>query len=137
MDTSDIVTAALCTVGGGRLHRRGLHRQVVFGGLRLSLYDPVKHYYQGALGEGLGTKVRMQAEGRLPPGVPRRYPTALGAYGTIYRQEGLRALWTGLGPNVARNSIVNAAELASYDEIKHELLWAGADIGASESGAGD
>ncbi len=35
----------------------GLHRQVVFGGLRLSLYDPVKHYYQGALGEGLGTKV--------------------------------------------------------------------------------
>jgi solute carrier family 25 uncoupling protein 8/9 len=30
----------------------------------------------------------------------------------------LTALWKGLGPNVARNAIINAAELASYDEIK-------------------
>lgn len=27
-------------------------------------------------------------------------------------------LWKGLGPNVARNAIINAAELASYDQIK-------------------
>lgn len=33
-------------------------------------------------------------------------------------QEGLKALWTGLGPNVARNAIINAAELASYDQVK-------------------
>lgn len=33
-------------------------------------------------------------------------------------QEGLGALWTGLGPNVARNAIINAAELASYDQVK-------------------
>jgi hypothetical protein len=35
-----------------------------------------------------------------------------------YVQEGIGALWTGLGPNVARNAIINAAELASYDQFK-------------------
>ncbi|GJX12776.1 mitochondrial uncoupling protein 1 [Tanacetum coccineum] len=54
-------------------------------------------------------KVRLQAEGKLAPGVPRRYSGALNAYSTI---EGVRALWTRLGPNVARNAIINAAELA-------------------------
>lgn len=34
------------------------------------------------------------------------------------QQEGLAALWTGLGPNIARNAIINAAELASYDQVK-------------------
>lgn len=33
-------------------------------------------------------------------------------------QEGLTALWTGIGPNIARNAIINAAELASYDQVK-------------------
>ncbi len=33
-------------------------------------------------------------------------------------QEGVTKLWTGLGPNVARNAIINAAELASYDQVK-------------------
>lgn len=27
-------------------------------------------------------------------------------------------MWTGLGPNVMRNAIINAAELASYDQVK-------------------
>ncbi|GJX12770.1 mitochondrial uncoupling protein 1, partial [Tanacetum coccineum] len=54
-------------------------------------------------------KARLQAEGKLAPGVPRRYSGALNAYSTI---EGVRALWTGLGPNVARNAIINAAKLA-------------------------
>lgn len=31
-------------------------------------------------------KVRLQAEGKLPPGVPRRYSGALNAYSTILRQ---------------------------------------------------
>lgn len=31
-------------------------------------------------------KVRLQAEGKLPPGVPRRYTGALNAYSTIVRQ---------------------------------------------------
>lgn len=34
-------------------------------------------------------------------------------------------LWKGLGPNIARNAIINAAELASYDQIKESLLATG------------
>ncbi|KAG6543464.1 hypothetical protein Mapa_015134 [Marchantia paleacea] len=125
----------------------GLHRQCLFGGLRIGLYEPVKNLYVGKdhvgdvplikkIAAGLTTgalaitvasptdlvKVRLQAEGKLPPGVPRRYSGALNAYSTIVKQEGVKALWTGLGPNVARNAIINAAELASYDQVKQTLL---------------
>lgn len=125
----------------------GLHRQCLFGGLRIGLYEPVKNLYVGKdfVGDvplhkkilaGLTTgalaitvasptdlvKVRLQAEGKLPPGVPRRYSGAMNAYSTIVKQEGVKALWTGLGPNVARNAIINAAELASYDQVKQSLL---------------
>lgn len=31
-------------------------------------------------------KVRLQAEGKLPPGVPRRYSGSLNAYSSIVRQ---------------------------------------------------
>lgn len=125
----------------------GLHRQCIYGGLRIGLYDPVKSIYVGDnfVGDvpltkkilaGLTTgalaitvanptdlvKVRLQSEGKLPKGAPRRYTGALNAYSTIVRQEGLGALWTGLGPNVARNAIINAAELASYDQVKQTIL---------------
>jgi len=126
----------------------GLQRQVIYGGLRIGLYGPVKNAVtQMTGGDGLGTKiaagllsgaigitvasptdlvkVRMQSEGRLPPGVPKKYPSAFSAYGIIVKQEGLAALWTGLGPNIARNAIINAAELASYDQIKQTLLSSG------------
>lgn len=74
----------------------------------------------------------MQAEKKLAPGQKPRYPGAFAAYGIIARTEGVRALWTGLGPNMARNAIVNAAELASYDQIKEKLLASG---GVWESGS--
>lgn len=41
------------------------------------------------------------------------------------REEGMAGLWKGLGPNIARNAIINAAELASYDQIKVSLLATG------------
>ncbi|PON62784.1 Mitochondrial brown fat uncoupling protein [Trema orientale] len=125
----------------------GLQRQCLYGGLRIGLYDPVKTFFvgsafigdiplyykilaallTGALAIAVANptdlvKVRLQAEGKLPPGVPRRYSGALNAYYTIVRQEGLGALWTGLGPNLARNAIINAAELASYDQMKQTIL---------------
>nr|CAD1817688.1 unnamed protein product [Ananas comosus var. bracteatus] len=101
----------------------GLHRQCLLGPP-----DRVKSFYVGEnfVGDvplskkilaGLTTgalaitianptdlvKVRLQAEGKLPPG-------------------GGGALWTGLGPNIARNAIINAAELASYDQVKETIL---------------
>ena len=75
----------------------GIHRQVLFGGLRIGLYEPIKDFYVGKdhvgdvplhlkVAAGLTTgavgitiasptdlvKVRMQAEGKLPEGAPRR-----------------------------------------------------------------
>ena len=34
-------------------------------------------------------------------------------------------MWTGWGPNVARNCIVNAAELAAYDQYKQIIMEKG------------
>ncbi|KAL0872787.1 hypothetical protein Bca101_022492 [Brassica carinata] len=122
----------------------GLHRQCLFGGLRIGMYEPVKNLYVGKdhvgdvplskkiLAGALGimvanptdlVKVRLQAEGKLPAaGVPKRYTGSLNAYSTIVRQEGVRALWTGLGLNVARNAIINTSELESYDQVKQTIL---------------
>lgn len=65
----------------------------------------------------------------MPAGAARRYPSALAAYSIIARTEGIAGLWTGWAPNVARNSIINAAELASYDQIKEFLLKSGVPDG--------
>lgn len=35
----------------------------------------------------------------------------------VHREEGIAGLWKGLGPNIGRNAIINAAELASYDQV--------------------
>lgn len=43
-------------------------------------------------------------------------------------------LWKGLGPNIARNAIINAAELASYDQIKVSLLATGKDALLTQEG---
>lgn len=128
----------------------GMHRQCLFGGLRIGLYEPVRNFYVGKdhkgdpplhlkIAAGLTTgafgicvasptdlvKVRMQSEGKLAAGVPRKYPSALSAYSIIAREEGVLGLWKGLGPNVARNALINAAELASYDQFKQSLLSTG------------
>ncbi|RLM66160.1 mitochondrial uncoupling protein 1 [Panicum miliaceum] len=130
----------------------GLHRQFLYGGLRIGLYEPVctsPHSCPSFLLQFKGTssqqqsktslsslagviaivvanptdlvKVRLQADGKANT-VKRNYSGALNAYATIIRQEGIGALWTGLGPNVARNAIINAAELASYDQFKQMFL---------------
>ena len=88
----------------------GLQRQLINGGLRIGLYDPIKSRVADAVAGGQDTlgvkvisgllsgalaisvanptdlvKVRMQAEGRLPPGVAKRYTSSFNAYSTIAR----------------------------------------------------
>ena len=43
----------------------------------------------------------------------------------MYVEGGIANLWTGWGPNVMRNSVINAAELASYDQYKQTVLSRG------------
>jgi len=122
-------------------------RQLVYGGLRLCLYDPVRNYYHNLLqnGEGhanFGTKVaaglttgavamcfgqpadvvkiRFQAEGSIAQG--GRYKNMGDAFVKIAQTDGVTGLWRGLGPNIARNATINAAELATYDQIKQMIL---------------
>ena len=40
-------------------------------------------------------------------------------------KDGVKGLWVGWGPNVMRNSVINAAELASYDQFKELCLGMG------------
>jgi len=125
----------------------GLHRQCLYGGLRISMYEPVRNavlgkdfkgdppltskifagLFTGALAIAIASptdlvKVRMQAQGKLPPGVAPKYPSAMSAYSIILKEEGLAKMWTGLGPNMVRNATINAVELASYDQIKESLM---------------
>jgi hypothetical protein len=95
----------------------------------------------------------MQSEGKLAAGAAKKYPSAFAAYGIIARsvlrladlfdvrvscgpgltlcprppwfcrEEGILGLWKGLGPNIARNALINAAELASYDQAGSRGGW--------------
>lgn len=129
----------------------GLHRQLVFASIRIGLYDDVKRIYAEAftgrsvppdesvnvgirVAAGVTTgafaitcaqptdvvKVRMQAQ--RGGGAPVRYASPTHAYRAIATAEGVRGLWKGLMPNIARNCIVNAAELVTYDIVKETLL---------------
>ncbi|XP_050188604.1 mitochondrial uncoupling protein 3 isoform X3 [Myiozetetes cayanensis] len=123
----------------------GLQRQMSFASIRIGLYDSVKQLYtpKGAENTGLTArllagcttgavavacaqptdvvKVRFQASGAMLDGA-RRYSGTVDAYRTIAREEGVRGLWRGTLPNIARNAIINCGELVTYDLLKDVLL---------------
>lgn len=63
--------------------------------------------------------MRFQAVG---PGKQSKYRNTFHAFATIFRQEGVRGLWTGVGPTVQRAAILTATQIPSYDHTKHTLL---------------
>jgi len=126
----------------------GLQRQLCFASVRIGLYDTVKDIYadafqaQGSAGgthvgvrllAGVTTgglavmcaqptdvvKVRFQAQAG---NAPKRYNGVINAYRTIAATEGVRGLWKGMMPNIARNSVVNCSELVTYDLIKDFIV---------------
>ncbi|KAI3373114.1 hypothetical protein L3Q82_006444 [Scortum barcoo] len=122
----------------------GLQRQMSFASVRIGLYDSVKQFYtKGSDHVGIGSrllagcttgamavalaqptdvvKVRFQAQARSL-GHARRYCGTIDAYKTIAKEEGIRGLWKGTAPNIARNAIVNCTELVTYDLIKDTLV---------------
>jgi len=132
----------------------GLSRQLVFASLRLGLYEPIRNFYYENLegGDdvtksslitkvfaGLTTgaiamcvaqptdviKIRLQAQGRLPPGEKPLYSGMIDCARKGIAKDGVLGLWRGLAPNVCRNSVINAAELATYDQFKQILLGFG------------
>ncbi|XP_068927156.1 putative mitochondrial transporter UCP3 [Petaurus breviceps papuanus] len=124
----------------------GLQRQMSFASIRIGLYDSVKQFYtpKGAENSSIMirilagcttgamavtcaqptdvVKVRFQASVRLGSGSSRKYSGTMDAYRTIAKEEGIRGLWKGTLPNIARNAIVNCAEMVTYDMIKEALI---------------
>ncbi|GCB81026.1 hypothetical protein scyTo_0021314, partial [Scyliorhinus torazame] len=122
----------------------GLQRQMSFASVRIGLYDSVKQFYtKGSEHVGVGSrllagcttgamavafaqptdvvKVRFQAQANMSS-QNRRYNGTIEAYKTIAKEEGIRGLWKGTMPNIARNAIVNCTELVTYDLIKDLLM---------------
>jgi len=126
----------------------GLQRQCVFASIRIGMYDGTKDFYSELFGvdhrnsasvmpirilSGITSgavaisfaqptdvvKVRMQAFSGATGGATK---SSVEMYKTIYREKGLRGLWVGLLPNMARNSVVNATELVAYDTFKDLLI---------------
>mmetsp|Transcript_7409 Transcript_7409/g.12515 ORF Transcript_7409/g.12515 Transcript_7409/m.12515 type:complete len:116 (-) Transcript_7409:114-461(-) len=58
-------------------------------------------------------------------GTSKRFTGSLDCYKHIIKSEGVGGLWRGWTPNVIRNPIVNAAELASFDQYKEMVLRKG------------
>ena len=83
--------------------------------------------------------VRMQAGAMLPPSERRTYRHVGDALVAVTKEGGARSLWRGAGPNTARAMAVNAAMLATYDEVKQRLVESGVgteDSLAVQAGAG-
>uniref|UniRef100_M1BEI9 Mitochondrial substrate carrier family protein ucpB n=1 Tax=Solanum tuberosum TaxID=4113 RepID=M1BEI9_SOLTU len=113
-------------------------RSVLYGGLRLGLYEPSKYLcelafestnilvkiasgaFSGAVATALTNpvevlKVRMQMNTRSSLG-------PIHEMRRIASEEGVRALWKGVGPAMARAATLTASQLATYDESKQALI---------------
>eukprot|EP01137_Pigoraptor_chileana_P011509 Opistho-2@62487 len=62
-------------------------------------------------------KVRMQAHSAVP-----RYSGVFNAFATIFREEGVKGLWKGVGPTAQRAAVITSVELPVYDTCKRNLI---------------
>ncbi|KAI9486407.1 MAG: mitochondrial carrier domain-containing protein [Benjaminiella poitrasii] len=81
----------------------------------------------GALGGACGNpgdvvNVRMQNDGQLPPQQRRNYKHAIDGIIRISKEEGVSALFRGIGPNISRAILVTSSQCVSYDMFKAILL---------------
>ncbi|XP_042516921.1 mitochondrial substrate carrier family protein ucpB [Macadamia integrifolia] len=124
-----------------------LMRSLVYGGLRLSLYEPSKYVcdrafgstnilvkiasgaFSGAIATALTNptevlKVRLQTNSNVEKrGVLREMRK-------IASEEGIKSFWKGVGPAMGRAAMLTASQLATYDESKRALIrWTSLEEG--------
>lgn len=121
-----------------------LVRQVSYTSLSMVIYEPIRDFYQRALGgagsDGKPTYVQRLAAGGSAGGfaiavfnpaevVKTQVQThregnlrMRDVISRVWAKEGLAGFWAGVKPNVARTFLVNAAELGTYDEAKGRLV---------------
>lgn len=141
--TALIPTARALLDGGTRVVFKGVSassfRQATYGGMRLSLYEPVRNaiasvsasdnslqvkLLAGAVSGAVSSaimcpadvvKIRMQAGEAQYTGVAH-------ALQSIVRHEGVGQLWRGVAPTSLRASVVAAVELGLYESTKDWLV---------------
>lgn len=120
-------------------------RQFVYCGARLGIYkwaeDNIKEkegrnmrfwekmgwsLFSGAFGSLVATPtdvalIRFQADNSLPPEKRRNYKNVLDALLKMYREEGVRGMWTGATPTMFRAMSINSSQLVTYNEAKEAL----------------
>ncbi|CAM0949697.1 unnamed protein product [Alopecurus aequalis] len=110
-----------------------LIRSLVYGGLRLGLYEPCKHVCSYAFGStnfafkfASGVVAGAAATALTNPMEVLKMSTSristMGVMRKIVAEEGLKALWKGVGPAMVRAGCLTASQLATYDEAKQALL---------------
>lgn len=66
--------------------------------------------------------IRFQSDNNLPPAERRNYKNVFHALSTIYKEDGLKGLWRGSIPTVARAMAVNSSHLVGYNESKEQIM---------------
>lgn len=113
-------------------------REFGYSSIRMGMYTPVKDVIllyinedglinkilAGAICGGVGSsiftptdliKIEFQASAKLP------YPNVFAAFRDKYQHQGLSGLYRGVIPTVIRASLLTAAQMSSYDTLKHYL----------------
>lgn len=96
------------------------NRAVTFGERTLAALSA------GGLGAVMGnpadlTLIRMQSDGLRPLADRKNYTSVLNALRRISADEGIKSLWNGCLPTVARAMALNFGQLAFYSESKARL----------------
>ena len=120
------------------------YRAFSYTGFRIGLYPSVRDAIvgSGAVGGGLGPRARRRGSAtgavgsalfnpidvvRIRMQGPAPYPTTLGAFAAIARDEGVVAgLWRGTSACVGRAMMLSGSQLATYDTAKRALKSRGA-----------
>ena len=124
-----------------------LIRQVCYSSLALVLYEPVRDvfvtdaedatFFQRLMAGGAAGAISITVFNPVDV-VKTQMMTSAEAtsmstvFRNIWGRQGLLGFWAGYPPNVARTFLVNAAELGTYDQAKHELIpYTGDNFGVS------
>ncbi|XP_035253001.1 mitochondrial dicarboxylate carrier-like [Anguilla anguilla] len=126
-----------------------LCRQLSYSLTRFAIYETVRDrmwgashgpmpFYQkvllgafgGLVGGFIGTpadmvNVRMQNDVKLPPELRRNYTHALDGMFRVWREEGLRKLFSGATMASSRGALVTVGQLSCYDQAKQLVLGTG------------
>lgn len=122
-----------------------LLRQLTYSTTRFGIYSELKEHFTTALAQpslpsliamastsgfigGVAgnpadvLNVRMQHDAALPPAQRRNYRNAVDGLYRMWKEEGWRAGFRGVGANSLRAVLMTASQLASYDSLKKLLL---------------